>query len=400
MKIGILFEGSPKKPGGFYQSLQSATLLNEIKDERLELEFICLEKETSSFLTQKNFKVKLFANSLYKKLFNFFMNFQFFNNLILNYKLTHPFSSFINKNNYDFIIFLSPSVLSYHCGKINFIINIWDLDHKKNSPFPEHRMDYNFIKRELLINYVIFHGLKTIVPDEKTKNELINIYKCDENKLIVQPFIPYLPQLYENEKKNNNFKKLFDQFKLPNKKIILYPATFWAHKNHKYLIEAAKIFKNKENKDYIFVLCGADSGNLNFIKNEINKYSLKNFCIILPLVSDLELISLYLYSHFVAMPTTGGPTNLPLYESFYFKKIIFYSKHLIHEKELSKNLITINIDEPGEFYKKITNLKDDEINQITENAFKFYKSRCSFENFKSTYLLIIEDFLDYTKKWK
>jgi glycosyltransferase involved in cell wall biosynthesis len=400
MKIGILFEGSPKKPGGFYQSLQSATLLNEIKDERLELEFICLEKETSSFLTQKNFKVKLFANSFYKKLFNFFMNFQFFNNLILNYELTHPFSSFINKNNYDFIIFLSPSVLSYHCGKINFIINIWDLDHKKNSPFPEHRMDYNFIKRELLINYVIFHGLKTIVPDEKTKNELINIYKCDENKLIVQPFIPYLPQLYENVKKNNNFKKLFDQFKLPNKKIILYPATFWAHKNHKYLIEAAKIFKNKENKDYIFVLCGADSGNLNFIKNEINKYSLKNFCIILPLVSDLELISLYLYSHFVAMPTTGGPTNLPLYESFYFKKIIFYSKHLIHEKELSKNLITINIDEPGEFYKKITNLKDDEINQITENAFKFYKSRCSFENFKTTYLLIIEDFLDYTKKWK
>jgi len=400
MKIGILFEGSPKKPGGFYQSLQSATILNEIKDERLELEFICLEKETSSFLMQKNFKVKLFPNSFYKKLFHFFMNFQFFNNLILNYKLTHPFSSFINKNNYDFIIFLSPSVLSYHCGKINFIINIWDLDHKKNSPFPEHRMDYNFIKRELLINYVIFHGLKTIVPDEKTKNELINIYKCDENKLIVQPFIPYLPQLYENEKKNNNFKKLFDQFKLPNKKIILYPATFWAHKNHKYLIEAAKIFKNKENKDYIFVLCGADSGNLNFIKNEINKYSLKNFCIILPLVSDLELISLYLYSHFVAMPTTGGPTNLPLYESFYFKKIIFYSKQLIHEKELSKNLITINIDEPGEFYKKITNLKDDEINQITENAFKFYKSRCSFENFKTTYLLIIEDFLDYTKKWK
>ena len=400
MKIGILFEGSPKKPGGFYQSLQSATLLNEIKDERLELEFICLEKETSSFLSYINFKVKLFANSFYKKLFNFFMNFQFFNNLILNYKLTHPFSSFINKNNYDFIIFLSPSVLSYHCGKINFIINIWDLDHKKNSPFPEHRMDYNFIKRELLINYVIFHGFKTIVADEKTKNELINIYKCDENKLIVQPFIPYLPQLYENEKKNNNFKKLFDQFKLPNKKIILYPATFWAHKNHKYLIEAAKIFKNKENKDYIFVLCGADSGNLNFIKNEINKYSLKNFCIILPLVSDLELISLYLYSHFVAMPTTGGPTNLPLYESFYFKKIIFYSKHLIHEKELSKNLITINIDEPGEFYKKITNLKDDEINQITENAFKFYKSRCSFENFKTTYLLIIEDFLDYTKKWK
>ena len=29
MKIGILFEGTPKKPGGFYQSLQSILLLND-----------------------------------------------------------------------------------------------------------------------------------------------------------------------------------------------------------------------------------------------------------------------------------------------------------------------------------------------------------------------------------
>tara|TARA_B100002003_G_scaffold50167_1_gene45279 strand:- start:1479 stop:2681 length:1203 start_codon:yes stop_codon:yes gene_type:complete len=400
MKIGILFEGSPKKPGGFYQSLQSATILNEIKDDRLELEFICLEKESSSFLMKKNFNVKLFANSFYKKLFNFFMNFQFFNNLILNYKLEHPFSSFLNRNNYDLIIFLSPSVLSYHCGKTNFIMNIWDLDHKKNSPFPEHRTDYNFLKREQLINYVIFHAFKTVVADEKTKNELIDIYKCDKKKIIVQSFIPYLPQLYENVKNNTNFKKIFDKFDLPNKKIILYPATFWAHKNHKYLIDVAKIFKNNGNNDYIFIFCGGGSGNLNFIKDQISKLSLESSCLILPLVSDLELISLYLYSHVIAMPTTGGPTNLPLYESFYFKKIIFYSEHLVYEKELSKNLVTINIDKPDEFCKKITNLNDDEKNLITEKAFEFYKIRCSFENFKSTYLSIIEDFMDNTKKWK
>ena len=40
MKIAILFEGNPKKPGGFYQSLQSAYILNEITDDRFKLEFI------------------------------------------------------------------------------------------------------------------------------------------------------------------------------------------------------------------------------------------------------------------------------------------------------------------------------------------------------------------------
>ena len=96
MKIGVLFEGSPKKPGGFYQSLQSATILKEINDNKMMLEFICLDNETSSLLKKKNFNVRLFSNSFYKKVFNFFMNFQFFNNLILNYKLRHPFTKFLN----------------------------------------------------------------------------------------------------------------------------------------------------------------------------------------------------------------------------------------------------------------------------------------------------------------
>ena len=400
MKIGILFEGSPKKPGGFYQSLQSATILKEVKDNKMTLEFICLEKETYSFLKEKSFKVKLFSNNLYKKIFNFFMNFQFFNNLIFNYKLEHPFSAFLNKNNYDLIIFLSPSVLSYHCGEVNFIMNIWDLDHKKNSPFPEHRVGYNFLKREKLINYAIFHSFKIIVADEKTKEELIKIYNCDENKLTVQPFIPYLPQLYESVKNNYDFKKKFDEFNLPNKKIVLYPATFWAHKNHKYLIDAAKIFKDNDNNDYIFVFCGGGNSNLKFIKNEINKFALQSSCLILPLVSDLELISLYLNSDVIAMPTTGGPTNLPLYESFYFKKVIFYTKHLIYTNELYENLITIDIDAPAEFYEKILNLNDVQKKLITEKAFAFYKTKCSFENFKITYLSIIKGFLNDRKKWK
>ena len=96
MKIAILFEGNPKKPGGFYQSLQSASILNEITDDRFKLEFICLEKEAYNLLKKKEFKVKLFDNSFYKKIFNFFSNFKFFNNLILNYKIQHPFFSFLN----------------------------------------------------------------------------------------------------------------------------------------------------------------------------------------------------------------------------------------------------------------------------------------------------------------
>ena len=99
------------------------------------------------------------------------------------------------------------------------------------------------------------------------------------------------------------------------------------------------------------------------------------------------------------MPTTGGPTNLRLYESFYFKKVIFYSDHLIEEKELSENLVPINIQEPNDFCKKIINLKDEDIKLITKRAYEFYQKRCSFENVKMTYLSIINDFLKNRSKW-
>ena len=41
------------------------------------------------------------------------------------------------------------------------------------------------------------------------------------------------------------------------------------------------------------------------------------------MVNDDSIISLYLNCNAVIMHTYCGPTNLPIYESFYFKKVIF-----------------------------------------------------------------------------
>ena len=117
---------------------------------------------------------------------------------------------------------------------------------------------------------------------------------------------------------------------------MFYPATFWPHKNHKYIIDTAIILKKKLINNFHFLFCGSDRGNFDFIKNEIEKNELNKLFTIIPFVSHEEVIFFYENVFGVVMPTTGGPTNLPLYESFFFKKPIFYTKDLLNDENLKK----------------------------------------------------------------
>ncbi len=393
MKIGVLFEGDIRKPGGFYQSLNSALLLKEIRDEKFKIEFITLDKITTKILSKKKLKSKLYKISFFEKVFNFFFNSEFFKKIIINKNIDHPFTKFILRNKFDLIIFLSPHALCQHCGPVNFIINIWDLDHKKNSIYFEHRENYNFLKREELINYVIYHSTKIIVADDKTKDDLIKIYNTPEKTISVQPFIPMLPKLYSKDKLEL-YKSLFKEFNLPNKKIILYPATFWEHKNHKYILEAALILKQKQIDEYCFVFCGNDKGSLHKIESAILSLELKKQVKILKSLSDEQLISIYLNSFTVCMPTTGGPTNLPIYEAFYFKKPIFYSDNLLAKNDqLNDLIIPINLDDPNDLAQKLENFSINNEKKKVERAFEFYKEICSSERYKQKYHSLISNFL-------
>ena len=61
----------------------------------------------------------------------------------------------------------------------------------------------------------------------------------------------------------------------------------------------------------------------------------------------------------VLMPTDGGPTNLPMFESFYFKKILFYSDHLIDKDDELNNFLWASILENQRiFIKKLFNFDE------------------------------------------
>ena len=329
MKVGILFEGSPMSPGGFNQSLISALILNEIIEFRDNFTFITLDESSNHLLLEKNLNVIIYKNNFFSKILNRLYSIDYLKKLFDKLNIKHSFTKFLNKNNFEIIIFLSPHQLSLYCLDVNFVINIWDIDHKKNA-YPEHHINNTFEKRENFLNYVLFKSFKIIVAHEQIKNDLVKLYKCNPDKILVKSFISYLPYVANKKIKQNNSKLL--SYQIPfHKKILFYPATFWPHKNHKYIIDTAIILKKKLINNFHFLFCGSDRGNFDFIKNEIEKNELNKLFTIIPFVSHEEVIFFYENVFGVVMPTTGGPTNLHLYESFFFKKPIFYTKDLLND---------------------------------------------------------------------
>ena len=390
MKVGILFEGSPMNPGGFNQSLISALILNEIIEFRDNFTFITLDESSNHLLLEKNLNVIIYKNNFFSKILNRLYSIDYLKKLFDKLNIKHSFTKFLNKNNFEIIIFLSPHQLSLYCLDVNFVINIWDIDHKKNT-YPEHHINNTFEKRENFLNYVLFKSFKIIVAHEQIKNDLVKLYKCNPDKILVQSFISYLPYVANKKIKQNNSKLL--SYQIPfHKKILFYPATFWPHKNHKYIIDAAIILKKKSINNFHFLFCGSDRGNFDFIKNEIEKNELNKLFTIIPFVSHEEVIFFYENVFGVVMPTTGGPTNLPLYESFFFKKPIFYTKDLLNDENLKKAIIEIDIKDPIDFVNKLLNIDNLDLDKIKSYAYDYYFKVCDKEIYKKNYQSILRDF--------
>ena len=402
MKIGIYLEGSPEMGGGFFQSLKSSLLFLDIKKYNNQVELIITEEKAKEYLIQKKIKNKVFKlnkiTNYMSQLFEINSFHDFFNKI----KINHPFYNFIKKNKYDLIVFLGPSQMSKFCKEVGFISNIWDLDHKKNSQFPEHNSNNIYEYKEKLFKEIASRAFKIIVPHKSNKNDLINFYKTPEEKINVQNFIPMLPTIYKEKRDVVNYNEIYLRYKLPEtKKIIFYPAQFWAHKNHKYIIDVAKILKSKKNEKYLFVFCGSNKGNYTFIKELISKNKLEDYIKIFNFLSDDEVISLYVNCDAVVMPTYCGPTNLPIYESFFFKKIIFYTKDLIPYDTINDHLITIDISSPEDLFGKLDICFDKEkIEKIVLKNYDYYKLVCDEEVFKINYEKILDEFSKLIERWK
>ena len=250
-------------------------------------------------------------------------NFYLGKKLLKKFNINSSFESKLLNEKYDLVFFLDSTPSNNLFKKINTAVTVMDLCHRDLPEFPEVRIDYEYEYREHTLSNLNKNTLILVESPELKKN-IANIYNIDEKKIFD------LPNSFSANHDNTEFddsEKSIKFEKLLPKEFFFYPAQYWPHKNHIVLINAVNILKKKGIKKN-FVFCGNDMGNINFLKQKVLDLDLSENFTFLNFLKDDEIDHLYKNCEAVVMPTFFGPTNIPMFASWHYKKIFFYSSHL------------------------------------------------------------------------
>lgn len=372
MRIAAFIDISHSAGGGLQQSLGVVKILKKIKSVNYKLEFVTSNKKISEYFKEQGV-VNLFFDK-YNFFYKFFLKIwkiNLFFKIFKLLKILNPLEKFLRNNNFDLIFFIDQSNLAFYCEKTSFIFNIWQLDHRKLNFFPEY--DFNtYFQTEKLYKFAANRSFKILIDCNKSKEEFSHFYDCPEKKIKIQPLLPNL--VFSKETQITSIKnKIISDIDL--KKTIFYPAQFWAHKNHSYLLDAINYMKSKNMENYFFIFTGRDRGNLSFIKKKIERLGIKNNIKIIEYLEDKEIIHLYKNCLSIILPTFVGSTSLPLYEAFFFKSNIIYNFEIL-DNELQDKVIKLNVKDPKSLYEILKQFEENK----TFNIEKVNKSKRFIDN--------------------
>ena len=111
-------------------------------------------------------------------------------------------------------------------------------------------------------------------------------------------------------------------------------------------------------------------------------------------ISDEELISIYKYSQGTVIPTYLGRSSLPLLESIYFNKKIFYSKAILDDS-LKPYVVEFDLKDANDLANKLI-----DYSKIPQHVNFDYEQINPSQLFQNNYKKIIEDFRAFLKTWK
>jgi glycosyltransferase involved in cell wall biosynthesis len=290
----------------------------------------------------------------------------------------------------NLIIYMEAfEILTY---RIPFMLISWDIGHLYSPFFPETNFEL-WNTWEYYKTPAIKRAVHIIVGTEVGKKQIHSQYRIPENRISV---LPFATPIYLISNKSNGLHNNSSNFR-DDKCFLIFPSSYWPHKNHYILIEAMNILIKEKQMDIQLVLCGSDKGNKRFIENQIHHHQLSNHVFLFDFLDRNDLN--YLYSKALALvyPTFVGPDNFPPLEAFGLGCPVIASAVEGAQEQLGDCALLFDPFSKNDLTEKIMLIRNDQNlrNVLIQKGYE--KARCWNSNdYASSLLKVVENYRPYS----
>lgn len=277
------------------------------------------------------------------------------------------------KENIDLVYYLKPedNILDY-----SLIITHWDVGHRSMHAFPEVALHGNYAKREKYYSGMLNKAFLILCESEAGAKELLHYYAVNPDKVKVLPL--FSGEVVHRQVTIENQQQILLQYHLQARHFFIYPAQFWAHKNHYNLVCAFHLLvKETGNESLKLVLCGTDKGNMDYIVKLVDTLGINGKVLFPGFVSDTVLYTFYKNAVALVMPTFLGPTNIPLIEAAHLGCAVLCSQLEGHFEILGDAALYFNPMDMGGIKSCLQQvLQPERGKQLAEAALQRIKTSC------------------------
>lgn len=346
MNIAVILTKGQKEGGVFQHALSLSILLEKNRSEKYNFIFFTTNRESVKLFESYRLRFNYIRWTNADRLISFLLASRLLSGFFakLGIKGVSKFDRVMKKNRIDLVYFLNSSDLALATDSFNYIFPVWDLCFKDYKEFPEAYAGREFERREYLYRSAILKAAWIATDSPVTKKRISQIYRIDEERVILQPFLPSRP-VDAGEGAFRNYVDIKKKYNIDGE-YIYYPAQFWPHKNHAYILEGLKAMKEKHKLKINAVFSGSDKGNLKFILDKTAELGLKAQVFYIGFSEAREIPCLYRQALALVMPTYFGPTNIPPLEAFKLGCPVLYSDLPFLQEQVSGAVIPLDLKDP------------------------------------------------------
>ncbi len=246
----------------------------------------------------------------------------------------------------ELVIFGYPSDMARLIVNHNYFYSPMDCCHRDWLEFPEQYNDRIFERRDRLYRAILPKAVRVIVDSATMADRIHFLYQVDLTRIVALPYFAPLA-VQQGTPDDQDFPGHNGQHSGIPKPYLFYPAQFWPHKNHAYILEALKILRDRDKVVVHAAFAGSDKGNQRFLEGLTRSMALQEQVHFLGFVFDQEISELYRQALALVMPTYFGPSNIPPFEAFALGCPVIYSDFPCFREQCGEAALYCDLGNPA-----------------------------------------------------